>query len=264
MVYPADIAEKVLNQLGIKSPEDLQLLEEIAWTRGAIVQQLPMSSAEARLVIDRNGAVITISSTVSNPQRKRFSIAHELGHLEMHRHLSSLSRCLSGDIREDEVKDAGKRLEHEANVFASALLLPERLFKPLCDTEDPSLDHIAELARQFDTSLTATALRYMRFTEAPVALVYAEDQDVKWVGRSAELKGLGLFIESGRRLHSTSRAARQSRKQQHVHADIWFDNRKLDDNAQIMEHSWPMPRHNAVLTLLWQDEDITGEDDDWI
>ena len=156
-------------------------------------------------------------------------------------------------------------MEREANEFASALLLPEAdSSSPCATTGGPSLDHIGELAHKFDTSLTATALRYIRFTEAPVALVYAEDQHIKWVGQSAELKELGLFIESGRRLHSTSMAARQSRKQQHVHADIWFDNKKLDDNAQIMEHSWPMPRHNAVLILLWQDEDITGEDDDWM
>ena len=126
MSYPTFAAEKVLNELQINSPDDLRYLDEIAWTRGALVRQMPLSSAEARLTIYRDKAVITISSMVSNPQRKRFSIAHELGHLEIHRHRNLLSVCLSDDINYNEVKDTGKKLEQEANEFASAFLLPER------------------------------------------------------------------------------------------------------------------------------------------
>ena len=264
MTYPSATAEKVLNEVKIRSSDDLRYLEEIAWERKALVRVKLISGAEARLTTYGDRAVITISSAISNAHRKRFSIAHELGHLEMHRYRSMLSACLSEDIRDDDVKEAGRQLEREANRFASALLLPERFFKPLCDEGDPSLDHIAELAHKFDTSLTATALRYVRFTEAPVALVYGEDQDIKWVAQSAELKKLQLFIHARRKLDSTSLAVRQSQRRQHVPIDIWFDEGKFDKNAQIMEHSWPMPRHNAVLTLLWQDEDITGEDDDWM
>ena len=254
----------MLNEVGIQTPNDLRYLEEIAWERRALVREKILSGAEARLTAYGDRAIITISSAVSNPRRKRFSIAHELGHLEMHRHLSSLSYCLSGDIRDDGVKKASKQLEHQANEFASALLLPERLFGPLCDEEDPSLDYIRDLADKFDTSLTATALRFIRFTVAPVALVYTEKGLIKWVGQSAELKEQQLFIDSRRRLHSTSMAARQSRRRQSVPAAIWFDNRKLDDNVQIMEHSWDMPNYDAVLTLLWLDEGISGEDEDWM
>lgn len=261
MTYPVAVAEKILNQLSINSPAALQRLEDIAWVRGAEVRYAPLSGAEGRLIVVRGKGIITISTAVSNPQRKRFSIAHELGHFEMHQQRTSLFQCSSDDIDEGAMKDAIDRMEREANEFAAAFLLPARIFAPYCDEEDPSLCHIAELARQFDTSLTATALRFIHFTVARVALVYTEDQNIKWVRQNEELKDLGLFIDLGK-LHSSSMAARQSQKQQNVHADIWFANRKLDNGAQILEHSWPMPRHNAVLTLLWLDEDITSEDDD--
>lgn len=266
MANPTAAADKILSQLGIKSSAALQRLEDIAWTRGAEVRQAPLSGAEGRLIADRGKGIITISSTVSNRQRKRFSIAHELGHFEMHQYRSAfaLFLCSSADINEGHAKDTINKLEREANEFAAALLLPGQLFQPLCDQKDPSLDHIAELAHKFDTSLTATALRYIRFTEEPVALVYTEDQYIKWVGRSTALRERQMFIDSRRRLHSTSMAARLSQERRHVHADIWFDNKKLDDDARIMEHSWHMPNYNAVLTLLWLDEDTTDEDDDWM
>lgn len=262
MSYPTFAAEKVLNELQINSPDDLRYLDEIAWTRGALVRQMPLSSAEARLTIYRDKAVITISSMVSNPQRKRFSIAHELGHLEIHRHRNLLSVCLSDDINYNEVKDAGKQLEQEANEFASAFLLPERFFEPLCNTEDPSLNYIEGLARLFNTSLTATALRYVHYSYEPVALIYSENQHIKWVQQSTELKDLRFFINGRRKLDSTSMAIRQSSKQQHVFANIWFDEGEFDVDAKLMEHSWQMPNHNAILTLLWLDQEIIDEDDD--
>ena len=262
MTYPAAVAEKILNELSINSPAALQRLEDIAWVRGAEVRYAPLSGAEGRLIVNRGKGIITISFTVSNPQRKRFSIAHELGHFEMHRQRSSLFLCSIDDINDGAVKNAVNKMEREANEFASAFLLPERIFEPLCDEEDPSLDRIAELADKFNTSLTATALRFIRFTQEPVAVVYTVDQYINWVGRSAQLEELGLFIESRRRLHSTSMAARQSQRQQHVPADIWFDEGKFDNDAQIVEHSRQMRNHNAVLTLLWLDEDITDETDD--
>ena len=261
MTYPSATAEKVLNEVGIKSSDDLRYLEEIAWERNALVRVKLISGAEARLTTYGDRAIITISSTISNSHRKRFSIAHELGHLEMHRHRSMLSACLSEDIEEGAMRDAVNIMEREANEFASALLLPKRFFKPLCDTGGPSLDHIGELAHKFDTSLTATALRYIRFTEAPVALVYSKRGEIKWVRQSDELKELQLFIHNRRRLDDTSIASRGLPMQRHVPADIWFDEGQFDKSAQIMEHSRQMPNYDAVLTLLWLDRDIVDDDD---
>lgn len=261
MNYPTFAAEKVLDELHITSSDDLLLLDEIAWARGALVREKRLSGAEARLTIYRDKAIITISSTVSNPQRKRFSIAHELGHLEIHRHRDLLSVCLSDDIAYNGVMDTGKKLEQEANEFASALLLPERLFKPLCDTENPSLNYIEELSQLFDTSLTATALRFVHYSYEPVALVYSEHQRIKWVKQSSELKEMGIFIHGRRKLHNTSMASRGINKQKYVLASIWFDEGRFDQSARLLEHSWQIPSQRAVLTLLWLDEQITDEED---
>ncbi len=252
-------AKRVLEELGITSPNDLRLLEEIAWMRGALVNDGPLTGAEARLTVRRNKAIITISSNVHNPHRRRFSIAHELGHFELHRSSSALSMCLSEDI-DDALIKVGKKLEQDANEFASALLLPEHFFQPLCNEEDPSIAIIENLADQFSTSLTATACRYIEFSEEPVAIVCSEENHIKWVFQSNELKEFGVFINSRRKLDIRSIAARSSGRKR-VAANAWFDEGEFDRDASIIEDSRQLPNYNAVITLLWVDESLTSDEE---
>lgn len=263
MSYPSYAAKRVLEDLGINTPEDLQFLEEIAWTRGALIKEFPLTGAEARLTVYRNKAIITISSNIQNTQRKRFSIAHELGHLEIHRSSSSLAICISEDIDNETSEVLRKKTEQEANEFASALLLPEHLFKPLCNEEDPSLACVKRLSNMFDTSLTATALRYIEFSDEPIAVVYSENKYIKWVQQSSELKEMELYINPRRKLDDRTVAASLVKGRKRVNANAWFDEGYLDKDAHIVEHSLYIPNYNSVLTLLWVDEEINHEDEDW-
>ena len=59
------------------------------------------------------------------------------------------------------------------HVDASAFLIPSRFVeRPFTDNE-PSFDLITEWAEKLETSLTATAFRFARFTSEPVAIVYS-------------------------------------------------------------------------------------------
>lgn len=51
--------------------------------------------------------------------RRNFDLAHELGHLVLHRHIQF-------DLLSPEEY---KTIEHEADIFASEFLLPEEAFK---------------------------------------------------------------------------------------------------------------------------------------
>jgi Zn-dependent peptidase ImmA (M78 family) len=259
-------AERVLNELGIRDPTDLQDLKLIAWERQAIVKEKHLDGAEAVLTLFGSRAIITISTTVTNHQRRRFSIAHEIGHLEMHRQSSSLTLCMSEDIDERGFSSSRADLEQEANQFASAFLLPEQFFAPLCQTQPPSLDHVATLADTFNVSLTATALRYLLFCEEPVAVVYSQDGYVNWFQGSEFFQELNVFIDVKAKLDPSSRAVGffQGRSieasARQVNASAWFASGDYRDDARIWEQSWAMPTYNAVLTLLWVEEDIEEED----
>lgn len=81
--------------------------------------------------------------------RLRFGIAHELGHLIMH----------AGLFGEDDIKKTviNNKLEHEANLFASAFLMPEETFSR--DIYSTSLDHFIQLKKKWNVSIAAMIMR---------------------------------------------------------------------------------------------------------
>jgi hypothetical protein len=259
-------AERVLNEVGITRVEDLALLELIAWERGALVRSTSCTGAEARIAMAGERAIITGSTTVRDSQRRRFSVAHELGHLEMHRPQGGFALGVSEDIDDWQPQRTDVNREQEANRFAAALLLPEHFFEPLCRKKEPSLDLIAELADAFDVSLTATALRYLLFCNEACAIVFSRDRITQWFRGSKYFDELRVFIPGARRLDQSSLATSFFQgdslltTRTRVYASTWFAPGRYNPDAAIYEQSWTMPSYNAVLTLLWVADDIEEDD----
>ena len=270
MPYPTIIAEQLINVLSIADKSDLLKLEEIAWTRGTLVNYEVLEGAEARLVTARGRGVITISTTIKDPRRKRFSIAHELGHFELHKTHRGLSICTGKDIDAESGQKQAHELENEANEFASAFLMPQVFFAPLCEKDQPSISFVSSLANDFQTSLTATALRYLKFCNEQVVIVYSKDNRIRWFQGSPDFEtlrdDLGFFLEVRARLDATSLAARLFEnptivlRKRKVDASCWFTPGKYQKDAMIVEDSITMPNYNAVLTLLWVDSDLEEDD----
>jgi len=269
MSYPSSVADRVLDELGISNPDDLKRLDLIAWERGAIINERPLKGSEARIVIAGKRAIISVSTSINNLHRKRFSVAHELGHLELHRYRSPLALCLSDDLNDWRMQPSGENLESEANSFASALLLPERFFAHLCADRSPSLDYISKLGEDFNVSLTATSLRWLQFSDDAAAIVFSKDGHIKWFHESALFKetreDLDFFIDVRSRLDPASLASYFFRgydipkRQGKIPVETWFTPGKYSPGATIIEHSIAMPKYNSVLTLLWIDDDIDDE-----
>jgi hypothetical protein len=89
-----------------------------------------------------------------SPGRRRFTIAHELGHWYLHAGSAEGEQyqrfCRGPDLR------AKRAQEGEANRFAAALLMPEQL---LDEQAAQTNCNIALLAKRFDVSLPAMRLR---------------------------------------------------------------------------------------------------------
>lgn len=267
MANPYNSAQRLIDELGINDRSDLELLEQIAWERGALVTEKKLDGAEARIVIVGRRAIITVSSTINDPHRRRFSIVHELGHLEMHRRENKLALCTNDDLDDWTSRRSNMNLEQAANEFASAFLLPDKFFAPLCEDREPSLDLVAELAEMFNTSLTATALRFTHFSNDACAIVYLKDGRIKWFQGSNEFYELGLFIDVRSKLDPDSMAAKLFRgysppdRPRDVPALTWLVSGNYRRDAMIKEQSWSMPRHHSVITLLWIGDDIPEDDE---
>ena len=90
-------AEWLWKLYGLTKPDDL-ILEDIAFARGVIVIEGPLEKMEARLVRSGDKGLIRIRHNISNRGQKRFAIAHELGHWELHKKKSQFFACTSDEI----------------------------------------------------------------------------------------------------------------------------------------------------------------------
>lgn len=92
--------------------------------------------------------VIFLGSGDKSACRIRFSLAHELGHMIMHSHISN------DDLKNPTIL---KRIETEANHFASSFLLPADTFS--MDINSLSLNYFLRLKRKWKVSISAMIYR---------------------------------------------------------------------------------------------------------
>ncbi len=268
MAEPAQVAEAIINELGIRSVEDLYLLEQIVFERKAIIQRKPLKSAEARIIIGSPYSVITISES-GDPRRERFSIVHELGHLELHRY-QRVSPCSTESVSRWSGRQSSGDLETEANEFAAAFLMPTHLFAPLCQDKEPSMNIVAQLASKFSVSLMATSRRYVVFSEYPAAVVWTEGRYIKWFKRNDDFADYGFFPDIGSVVNDRTVASgffngeNLPTSPRSVKASAWMRSGRFRD-ISILEHCITMPSYNGVLSLLWVDDtdDDNDEEEDW-
>jgi Zn-dependent peptidase ImmA (M78 family) len=168
-------AKEILRQLHIKKPEHI-LEDLIAANRGVLVKEEYISGAAGKLATFGNKGLITVNSNIDIPGKKRFIIAHELGHFELHRDNIININCIDDDFKRWY---KGNSLEIEANFFAAELLMPEDLYYPKIKGKDVSKELIELLAREFNTSITATAIRFVTL-RPDYALICSDNSEIKW------------------------------------------------------------------------------------
>ena len=142
--------------------------------------------------------------------------------------------------------------EVEANIFAAELLMPETIFRKKIEKTLPSLELIERLADEFQTTLTATAIRYIDLCDERCAIVFSTDGKVVWTRRSPEFD---QWIVVGRKLSSWSSAIDffetgcVSGEFKTVRRDAWVEN--ASERQTIEEQSRALRSYNSVLSLLW-------------
>lgn len=264
MSFPEAIANRVLDKLRIVSPSDLLMLEKIAWARHALVVYEPLQGSEARLLsIPGKQSIITISSNESYRPRQRFSIAHELGHLELHRKKLHLISCDSRSIT--PFRNSEPDFELQANQFASHLLLPSRFLNRIYKNQDISFDAIDETATQFEVSLTAAGSRYMSFVDEPLAFVISRKGRIIRFVPSNLFSDSDLFIKVSEDIESETIADKLARGQTvrpgwyNVPAKSWLRGDSFIKNAEVKEWSFFSPQLDLTLSLIWIYDDIYDE-----
>ncbi len=205
--------------------------------------------------------------------RTRFSISHELGHYFIEEHRAYLMRPGGKPHPSRNEFRTGQQIEREADAFASTLLLPTKLVKPLVNAQQLSVPRLCEIAERFNASLTSTMFRSVRLSHFPCAVAAIRQGQVAWTFVSDSLIEHGLYPRKGHLPPSATRpmaeyqAGNLERVDGEGHAEEWFatfDNDKLNE-LMLKEEYVPAPFMDSLLVLLTMDEqdfDVDDEDDD--
>jgi len=161
---PFSRAQKLLTRLDIKSAPIP--VEKIAKALDAQVRFAPFDDELSGMIYVKNGVPIIGVNSLHHPNRQRFTIAHELGHLELHRAMITNSVHVDKNfpalMRDSKSANGTEQIEIAANQFAAELLMPHTLIEQALAGKQFDIDDdgpIEELAKKFRVSKQALEYR---------------------------------------------------------------------------------------------------------
>ncbi|WP_406805307.1 ImmA/IrrE family metallo-endopeptidase [Burkholderia semiarida] len=245
---PGQRAEALIFEFGISSPSELDV-ESIAGDAGMDVRYEQLDGCEATLVGVKSQAIATIRPS-GNRGRERFSVAHELGHWNLHRGQSF--RCRVDDQSENLASDT--KLEKEADSYAAHLLMPRYLFDPAVRSgpKVPTFKHIGEVAQAFEVSVAAAIIRMAEVDSLPVIVACYNGRGIRWRATAPHVPRRWRLVQTldedtfAYDIANGGTSKQCSGKQE---AQAWFSN----DEAESYEvHENAMPgRPGEVLVMLY-------------
>lgn len=166
--------EDILSAVGIdEAPVDL---ERIARHAGLdIIQSVPADDAEiSGCLIRKDGKGVIGVNPTQHPNRRRFTIAHEIGHWELHKgedvHVDR-AQAFQVNFRDSNSSVALYPEEIEANFFAAELLMPaeflSRDFEGFIDLSAEDDSALRQLAEKYQVSVQALTYRLINLGLLP-------------------------------------------------------------------------------------------------
>lgn len=249
------VARDLLINCGIDNPSEIAIADLINLNDG-IVQEIPLDNCDGRMVMKNGRSIVSLNSNIEYPQKKRFVLAHELGHMLLH---GNSEATFSDDYATLEAYKNGPQ-EIEANEFASELLMPESLFKQACFKRKFSSDLLRELAETFNTSITSTAYRYRQFGNHPICLFFSKDGKIIYWKKSDDFS---VWIPDRNKLsvpadsvafeyYSKGTIYSKKDSDQQIFKSTWFELGENNADTPMFEYCVVTPRYNTVLSVIWE------------
>jgi IrrE N-terminal-like domain len=213
---------------------------------------------------------IKFASHIQNEGFIRFTVAHELGHYFLPGHPEKLFPNGNGVHQSKSGFISHDPLERQADSFASALLMPEMLFRKAVDRAGIGFEAIEKLAAECKTSITATAIRYTQFTNEAVAVIVSSGRQIDYSfvsDRIRDLRGI-TWIKKGDLLPTDTATEKFNRDTSNIKQarqeegtsflDDWFDGAP---QVEVNEDVIGLGSYGKTLTILFTDEDVDQEDE---
>ena len=207
---PLKLDRIAIEEVGL-NPEKLALAihRQLALTAGAvpvyaIARALDIEDIREEALVNLEGMLLTtpersngsiLVNSRSSPERRRFSVGHELGHFLISTHQSVFVdgfKCSAKDMIEiGRADNQNLRQEAEANRFAISLLAPAHLLKRHL-SRSPDLRHVLATAHELEISKEAAARRYVELHQEDLAVVFSLNGRMLYSSQGREFPRLML------------------------------------------------------------------------
>lgn len=120
--------------------------------------------------------LILLNQNIKSSTRISFTLAHELGHYFIPHHMEPLYACNVNELISSADLNSREE-EREADIFASELLLPNQL---MANSAVDGFEDILNVAREYSTSIPATAIRMIEHSNDNVCFVCCKNMKIEW------------------------------------------------------------------------------------
>jgi hypothetical protein len=232
----------------------------------AILIEEKLKNCDAKIIFGGSKTVIKLNSAIQYNQRKRFAVAHEIGHLILHNKMELPDDVFFNfNIIEGVEKflKSGKQ-EIEANEFASELLMPSKLFYDEASGHKFTPDLIKQLSARFNTSLIATAFKYIQMDIYPICIVCIEKGRVRYWKKSP---GIDVWVIDYTRLAPPDDSLAMSciennyhyidgfeEQAQSINKSTWFELKDPNEEEEFFEYCILSKDYKTILSIIWQEQ----------
>jgi Zn-dependent peptidase ImmA (M78 family) len=163
-------AEKVLADHNIHTAP--VPVDRIAKSMGAQLRFSPLDQELSGMIFIKDGIPIIGVNSLHHPNRQRFTISHEIGHLVLHREQLTSSVHVDKDFklfRGPGASEGTDPMEVAANNFGAELLLPRAFLQPLIENLHFDIDDekpLEDLAKKFRVSKQVLTYRIQNLARA--------------------------------------------------------------------------------------------------
>ena len=249
-------AVELLDEFGIEDIQDVDI-RDLVYAKDIIYREAPLENYDGRIVYGKRGkALITVNSNLTYVPRKRFTVAHELGHFILGHNRKEVIHDNEASM---EFYKSGSQ-ETEANQFASELLMPTSIFLEYIEGERFSPQLMYDLAGEFKTSVTSVVYKYLECGSHPIAVFYSYNNEIRYWKKSADylrwpidLKNLPVPHNSVAEEWYLKGEQYEANDIQKIDLNVWFNLRESENNNWGYEYCLVSSKYNTVLSVVWED-----------
>ena len=260
----ASHALKVLDENGFDDLLDYSL-DLFAYGLGATVKYKSLINSDGRIIFGKKNTLIEINENIEFEQKQRFTLAHEIGHLVMHKGIDihNDNDATMSWFNTKEKQAIHSKIESEANEFASELLMPSKLFIEKQKNKKFSPQLLRDLADYFKTSLTSVAFKYLQLGNHPICLFHSYNGKVTYWKRPDEfphfiLDRTKLSVPEdsvASEFYQEGKIYSKNQSKQSIWKSTWFELKDWEDDNDFdfFEYAIVTSSYNTVLSVVWEE-----------